>query len=99
MVTEQSQQLSQLQRDVEDFRQRARTAEVRPSRQLQEAPYDLMRHLQSQVQAARADNERVMALSREVKEKNGVIGKLRHEGAQRLVPRRSVRSADERKQA
>lgn len=36
---------------------------------------------EQQLQSAHNDSERVLALAKEVKEKNLLIGKLRHEGA------------------
>ena len=41
---------------------------------------------EAQLHAAHDDSEKVLVLSREVKEKNLLIGKLRHEGASLLLP-------------
>lgn len=91
VLAERSEELAGLQSELAEFTRRARTAEVNPTRTLL-ATTALTQIYQSRLLAAQADNDRVVALAREVKEKNSIIGKLRHEGTpSAVVPKQSLR--------
>ena len=88
-VREYETRLTQVTQSLAEFKHRAHTAEVRLAYNSQRAASDML--FQLQLDESSTDSSRTEQLEKEVKEKNALIGKLRHEGqwTPHLRPHRS----------
>lgn len=88
-VQEYETRLTQVTQSLAEFKHRAHTAEVRPVHNSRQKVSDTS--LQLQLDESSTDSSRTEQLEKEVKEKNALIGKLRHEGQSTPYGMRPVR--------